>query len=388
VKTLHLYLTRQVLATLLMTVAVFTFVLLLGNALKEILMLLVNGQATVGLVAEAIGLLMPFVLAFSLPMGLLTATLLVFGRFSADQELTAVRASGVSLLALITPILLLSVALSTVAAWINLQWAPQSRLIYKNLIYRVGLARSTSLLVEDRFLDDFPGYVLYVGKRSDTNLREVLVYQLSSDGKLESRLHAARGEILVEAAHHQVVLLLHDVHRYDLINWDTYHAAEARLALTYRPPPQPKRPTSLRDMTFAQLQQKLEELERLALQPPPSPAGQSLEQLREQQRQLTAAQADLTLPVRVQMHRQVAFSFACIGFTLIGIPLGIRAHRRETSAGMALALVLVATYYGIIIIAQSFQTRPEFAPHLILWLPNLIFQSVGAVLLWRANRGF
>src|SRR5271170_1090514 len=145
-RTLHLYLTRQMLATLGMTVFVFTLLLLLANGIREPLQLVIKHQITLGMFLHAIALLVPYVLAFSLPIGMLTAALLVFGRFSADQELTAARASGISLISLISPVLLLSVAVSGLCAWLNFDIAPACRVAYLKLISEASVRNPGSVL--------------------------------------------------------------------------------------------------------------------------------------------------------------------------------------------------------------------------------------------------
>jgi lipopolysaccharide export system permease protein len=140
----------------------------------------------------------------------------------------------------------------------------------------------------------------------------------------------------------------------------------------------------LSDMTFLQLWTELHDVEkRFRL---PLARRLTTNELRAVKQQLAKERADITTPIRVHIHRQVAFSFACFGFTLVGIPLGIRVHRRETNIGIAMALLLAGIYFSMILLAQSLDTKPQYAPYLIVWLPNFVFQAVGAVLLWRANR--
>ena len=385
--TLHRYLIRQILATLVMTVATFTFVLLLGNVLKEILSLLVNRQADALTVIKCIGFLIPFVLAFALPIGLLTAALLVFGRFSADNELTAVRASGVSLLSLAAPVLLLSVLLSGVCAGVNLYLAPKCRVAYKHLLYELGVSRLHTLIPERTVIRNFPGCIAYFGKVDGTDLKDILIYELDKQGIVQSSTHAARGTLIRNPAAQSATLRLFEMRQTRMAPsgelWSGY-AQESERTLDLSEPVESE--PRLSDLTFWQLRAKLAELEAL-IGASPAPAGAPGEELRAQQRRLVSQAADITQPFKVQIHRQAAFSFACIGFTLIGIPLGIRAHRRETSAGIALALLLVLVYYSFVIIAQSLDTRPDCVPHLIVWIPNFLFQGIGGFLLWRANRG-
>ena len=386
-KTLHNYLTRQVLASLFLTVTVFTFVLIIGNVLQQILPMLVSGHASIDSVIEAIGLLIPWVWLFALPMGLLTAMLLVFGRFSADQELTAARASGISLLSLITPILLLSLLCCALCAWINMQLGPLCRATEVNLLFKLRGELVNAQLPEGQYIRDFPGYIFYTEKNRGGKLEgvEVLVFQ-NGDTNASTTVFAPRGVLEVDAPNKQIILHLFDAHSittgsrvsigstpeliYPLsMNTGTNRVFKPRIS----------------DMTFWQLRDELADMEK-KLSLPPAAATNSV-QLRAQLNEARKQRSDLTEPIRVEMNRQISFSFACFGFTLVGIPLGIRVHRRETNIGVAIALGLVLVYYCFILAGESLSARPQLVPHLIVWLPNFIFQAVGVVLLWRANKG-
>ncbi len=380
-KTLHFYLTRQVVASLVLTVAVFTFVLLLANLLKEIVELLVNRQATLFTVLEALGYLIPFVLVFALPMALLTSTLLVFGRFSADHELMAARAGGISLVSLVSPVLLLAVFLSGLSAWFNMQLGPACRMAYKELLFRVGLQSPTAQLQPNQFIRSFRGHIIYVGDVEGENLRNLVIYELETNAppptaselpsvpttpgvvtnipRVATIVSAARANLTVDVTNQVLRLDMKEVEVVDVASWSPLHLEDYERVI----PVDLSRPTlgspPLTDMTMGELLNSYYEFRRLGV--------------------------DAT-PVKVQMHRQAAFSFACIGFTLVGIPLAVRAHRRETSAGVGIALVLVVVYHSFVVLAQAWETYPERHPELIVWIPNLLFHVLGGWLLWGANR--
>ena len=470
-KTLHRYLLSQVLATLLLTVAIFTAVLLMGNAMKEVLALVVKGQASLWAVTKAFGLLIPFVISFSLPMGLLTAMLLVFGRFSADQELTAARAGGISLLSLVTPLILLSVLLTGLSAWINLQIAPQCRTAYKKLVYDLAKSNPTALLAENTFVTEVPGHVIYIGQLSQNEtdphqwtMQNIIINRVEN-GELIQRTRASRGEVGYDKKTKQFTFRLFEAQvnvRSDKLSilfgemndpekanenitpakeeespeWIPMAGGEIILPVSlldlenriYRP--------KLSYLTFGQLREKLErhgkvtnvenngsvayaycttrDLPNAELELDIFREGKSVGRARftgevmladsnDRRREISETKLILEIldgsiqpgdrfaldqtPFKVQMHRQVSFSFAAIGFTLISIPLGIRTHRRETTAGIAMALALVLLYYSFVILGQALEGKPHFYPHYVIWIPVFLFQFVGGWLLFRSNRG-
>jgi lipopolysaccharide export system permease protein len=250
----------------------------------------------------------------------------------------------------------------------------------------MGYKVAGTLLPEGRFLT-FGKNTVYVGRNDGHELSDILVFsQPDATNGFESVIKAPRGVLGV--SNQQVTLRLFDarsVNRMEDGNWSPSTWGSLTVLLRSLSDNSSDKKPQLTDMTFGQLQAELRRLESRFSQP--NSGEMEPDEMRKWAQELQDEKLDVTMPLRVQIHRQVASAFACFGFTLVGIPLGIRAHRRETNAGVAMALGLVFIYYSFVIVGQALQTHAEWAPHLIVWLPNFIFQSAGAVMLWRANRG-
>jgi lipopolysaccharide export system permease protein len=384
---------------MLLTVAVFAFVVVLMNVLQGVLPLIFSGHVSLWLACKAIGLLLPFACVYALPMGFITATLLVFGRFSADQELTAARAGGISLLALIAPVLVLSLVCCALSAWFNMDLGPRSRVAFKGMRTEMMAGLVSGELPAGKFIRDFPGYIMFAEKNIGGELQKLVIYKLKDETNIVGEIQAARGRLNSKTR----VMDLEDAH---FIYFDPHGNLITSLKtysydLKFSSQTNQEEAVSVSDMTFLQLRQELGRVQQrkfstladsntlvqvraLGLSPATNAAPAANATLLHDASRMNAQEAE---EIRVIMNRQVAFSFACFGFTLVGIPLGIRVHRRETNVGIAIALMLVVVFYAFVMLGESLSGHPELSPHLIVWIPVFLFQAVGGALLWRANRG-
>lgn len=363
------YITRQALVTLMMTMGVFTFVLLLGRILRQLSDMLVNRAVGLDMIATFLLLVTPAVLSFSLPMAMLATALLVFGRMSADNEITAMRASGIGLGRVAAPVILLATLMGLLCLYINTTLSPHCRFAFRTLFVRLGAERPMALLEEGSLIRDFPGYLIYVGRKNDNVIEEVIVRSLDDKGNTITSLYARRGVVKANAETRILTLDLYDVRGDWRDTKDPTNIQKIRPGMTSA-----HYPIELdlgRALRQAAASKKIPDFD----------LGELLAEIRTLRGQGIYPAAAL-----METHWRIAGAVACVTFTLIGIPLGIKTSRRETSIGIAISLGLATSYFFMTVLANALRNRPHLYPEAILWFPNLAFEVIGLWLLWRVAR--
>src|SRR5947207_598596 len=123
-KLIDRFVSRELIVNVLFAIAVLSLVLVVGNIFRKLLPLLVNHNVPMEYLISYIAYVLPFSLIFTIPWGLLTAILLVFGRLSADNELIAMRANGVSVPRICIALWGIALAATAICLWLNVQVAP------------------------------------------------------------------------------------------------------------------------------------------------------------------------------------------------------------------------------------------------------------------------
>jgi lipopolysaccharide export system permease protein len=375
---LHRYIFKSITLASLMAVGLFAFVLLVGNVLRDVVGLVADGQLSLGLLFGLVALLIPYVVAYALPLGILTGVLLVLGRLSAQREITAMRSAGLSLFQIASPIFFLALIGLVFAVLVNFHYAPHARSQYREDLAQAIRVNPLSFIVEQNFVRHFPGYVLYVGEKREQRLRDVWVWELDDQRRVLKFIQAEEANLDYDPVTESLLLSLD--HGYS----EARSERDPEDVRTARPPLEFER-TSIR-LPLDQIlggQTTTKKLSRMTFN----------EVMQERQRLLTLASEEPDeahdlglLRIRMLIHERFAMAYAILSLATLAIPLGITIQRKETSANLFVALILALSFYLLMVIIAWFERMPHLRPDLLMWVPNLGFQALGIWLFVRSEK--
>ncbi len=366
-KTIERYVFGAFLSSFVLAFLVLSFVLTIG-LLVQIVSYIMEG-VPMSLVGEFCMVSLPETLQWSIPLALLVSSILVFSRLSADSEIAAMRACGIHLVAVMKWPVLFALFCTLLGVFVNNEVVPRGHFIRRTLKERVSVGAGLSVLEPGRVIDDFPKVKLYFGSKEGNWLYDVVALDYSNSAV--DRLITADKALVIQDGR-DIKL---ELYRMTVDPLDEKHPTMARFNRfvytlndvlnvgKYVP--------RAKDMRFFQLVGEIGR-ERRAVD---LSAGSS--KLKGSAKNLAKRELCAT---KVELSKRFVFAVASICFVLVGIPLGIRSQRRESSIGMAISLAVSLGYYLVVIMMLSLQKNFNLHPEYLIWLPVAICFALAAYL--------
>ncbi len=351
------YLLREFLGPLVMGLLLLTFVMLLGNLVK-IAQLVINKGVDILVVSKLFLFMAPYLLTYTLPIAVLTATLIALGRLSSDNEIVAIRASGINPMRLIAPLWFMGLALSLLLVIFNDRVIPWAHFATRKTLIELGMKNPTAALEPGVFITSFQKYVLFIYEIEENKLTNIRIYEPQEDRPTRT-IVARRGEFIINPENKTVKLKLvdgtadepdpEDPTTFYKLNFKTYfmtlNMAQGQDKDAIR-----KKPS---DMTIRELEEEIEYLKEERIDP---------------------------LPLLTEINKKIALAFSCLVFVIFGSPLAVITRRREKSLNLGLAVVTVGLYYLIFIGTEALSLHGLLPPHVAMWIPNAALTLTGILL--------
>lgn len=353
----------------------FILVLVLGNALRDISAKLASAKLSISSALYLMGLIIPSVLPYALPMGLLTAILLVFGRMSSQQEITAAKAAGFSVLNIARPVFLLAGFCLVLSLFINLYYAPIAGTRYKRSLVNLVKENPLRFIEAKSFIDDFPGYIFYIRKQEKQELQDLWIWELNPQKQVNVFIRAQRGFFSFEDKTETLTMHIIDGVAEKKDTQGSGHENLHSPLLFFKELALQLPLDTILGSNYNRKMGLHTVSELIALQKPYLEATHPKYEERYKYH----------IKVNVEIQKKFAMAFSILSLVLLGIPLSIKVSRKETLVNMILALGLALGYYALLIICSWAEAVPHYRPDILIWIPNLLFQGVGLFFLRKAN---
>ncbi len=358
------YILKETFTPLLLSLTVFTFSLLSGNFLK-LSDLIINKGVNFFTILELFLYLTPYLLSYTLPISLLAAVTIAFGRLSQDNEIVALNASGISLYRIVYPVLLFSLGISLFSMFINMPIVAKAHYKMRMVLLDLGYKKPEALLEPGRFIAAFNRYIFHIKEIDGKKLKQIIIYESLENNTIRTII-AEEG--LFEIPESKDGLILH------LVNG----TAEM---------PNPNNTQNFYKMHFKSFPiiLELDQASRKIKLKYKRLKEMSLKEIKEEMKQLEEKGLS-TNRHRAEFQRKFSFSLASFIFALIGIPLAIRFKRGDRSSGIGLTLTLATIYYLLFSIGKTLANEGTLNPILAMWLPNIIIGVLGLYFFFKIQR--
>ena len=356
---LNLYVTKAFLATFLTAIGILTFGMT-GARLMKVFEYISSGVPASNAFTFLLCVL-PIVLAFTIPWAALVSVMLVFGRLSADNEITAMRSSGISILQIVSPIIVIAFLLTCICLYLQLQVGPYYLGKARTLVRNVLVDQPTSIF-EPGIPNKFNDLLIYIGGKDGNTIREIQVYRLGKDGCWEQDVTAASGKVEVDRNRQVMNVILNNATIVAHEGSTMRHTFSESLTFTI------DYGTKFTSENVSRRDKFLRFMDILA------------------RLSLLKKQGEDTTSLEVELNQRVALALAPIAFLLLGMPLAVRTSRRETSVGLFLSVLLAGVYFGGVLISDALRESPKLYPQYLVWIPPALFQIFGAFYIFKLAR--
>ncbi len=342
----------------------FTFIFLMTKIL-DIANMIVNYRVDMATVFRFLLYAMPFFLIFVIPIAVMMAVLLTFLRMSNDNEIVALKSGGVSLYALLPPVVVFCLLGCAISAFMAIYANPWGRSATRALTYKAAASLVNFELKERAFNDQFDGVMLYVN-HYDVK-RRTLIDVFIEDKRQADRsamIVAPKGRIYFDEEQMAVHLALFDgmINRVDLATRSVQNIRFDKYDLNLDLKPQ---------LAFTRGNKEKDEEEM------------SLGELRHYLQHRTARDHDYFVAL-TEFHRKFSVPFACLALGVLAVPLGVQLRSAKRSFGLGFGLFFFLAYYLMLSAGWILGEAGVYPPVIGLWVPNVVLGGTGVYLLIRA----